>query len=110
MNEKNIPKHFRPALAYPLLSQLDALMNNITVANTIYPVNDHELQTRRDYQNAALGNCEQIWQQLQHIDDVMWDFKALDLNKLASALEMLDRESGLLKSWRRSNKVMTAGK
>jgi len=110
MNEKNIPKHFRPVLAYTLLKRLDDLMDNITAANTIYPVNEHELQIRRDYQNAALGNCEQIWQQLQHIDDVMIEVKAIDLNKLADALDMLVHEAALLKAWRKANKIMTAAK
>jgi hypothetical protein len=110
MNEKNIPKHFRPVLAYPLLSRLDALMDNITAANSVYPTTEHELQIRRDYQNAAIGNGEQIWQQLQHIDDVMIEVKAIDLNKLADALDMLVRETGLLKAWRKANKIMAADK
>jgi len=109
MNEKNIPKHYRPVLAFPLLARLDDLMNNITAANSIYPANEHELQARRDYQNAAIGNCEQIWQQLQHIDDVMFEASAIDLNKLSDALEMLVRETKLLKAWRKANKIMAAG-
>ena len=109
MNEKNVPKHFRPVLSFPLLRICDELMNNITAANTIYPANEHELQVRRDYQNAALGNCEQIWQQLQHIDDVMYEVKAIDLNKLEPTLEMLVREGALLKAWRKANKIMNAG-
>lgn len=110
MNEKNIPKHFRPVLAYPLIGICDELMNNITAANSIYPVNDHELQMRRDRQTAAIGNCEQVWQQLQHIDDVMYDVKAIDLNKLAPTLEMLAKEGSLIKAWRKANKIMAADK
>jgi len=110
MNEKNIPKHYRLVLAFPLLSICDNLMNNITAANSVYPVNEHELQVRRDHQNAALGSCEQIWQQLQHIDDVMFEVKAIDLNKLAPILDMLVRETALLKAWRKANKIMAAGK
>ena len=37
MNEKNIPKHYRLVLAFPLLSICDNLMNNITAANSVYP-------------------------------------------------------------------------
>jgi len=110
MNEKNIPKHYRMVLANPLLARMDELMNNITEANTVYPVNEHELQVRRDYQNAAIGNCEQIWQQLQHIDDVMFGVNAIDLNKLADALDMLVREEALIKAWRKANKIMNTGK
>ena len=108
MNHKNIPKHFRSVLVIPLLCICDDLMNNITAANSVYPTNEHEMQIRRDHQNAALGNCEQIWQQLQHIDDVMFEANALDLNKLAPMLEMIVRESGLIKSWRKANKIMNA--
>ena len=110
MNDKNIPKHYRPVLAYPLLARLDELMNNITAANSVYPINEHELHVRRAYQSAAIGNCEQIWQQLQHIDDVMFEVNAIDLNKLADALDMLVREAALLKAWRKTNKIMNTGK
>lgn len=36
------------------------ITSNVRAANTIYPRTMHEYETRRDYQNAAIVNCEQL--------------------------------------------------
>jgi len=65
LNDKNVPKSYRLYFALPMKSKLTALMDNITAANTIYPINEHELEQRRDYQTKAIIVCEQILQELQ---------------------------------------------
>ncbi len=59
-------EHYRNAL----LKQLDELLDNITDANTIYPINEHELEVRRDYQTKAIGNCEKLIQIMQRLMEV----------------------------------------
>jgi hypothetical protein len=46
-------------------------MMNITATNTIYPVNDLEVQTRRQYQTAAIITCEQFLQEILYCEDVL---------------------------------------
>lgn len=40
------------------------ITSNVRAANTIYPRTMHEYETRRDYQNAAIVNCEQLINEL----------------------------------------------
>lgn len=48
-----------------MMDLLKQLIDNITDANSIYPINLHELEVRRDYQTAAIGACEKMLQELQ---------------------------------------------
>lgn len=82
-----------------MLEQLDALLDNITDANTIYPINDHELEVRRDYQTAAIGNCEKLLQIMQRAMVAL----PVDVNKFLPYVDMIDKEVALLKGWRKAN-------
>jgi len=99
MNEKIVPKRWRPVFTFPMVQRVNAMMDNITAANTIYPVNEHELEMRRDYQNKAIINVEQIMQYLQFM------LETLDLNadKFQTLTELLVKEAKLLRGWRKAN-------
>ena len=101
MNEKHVPKRYRFVFSMPTIELLNALFNNITMANTIYPINEHELQMRRDYQTKAIGNCEQILQMLQYMLETL----PINADKLSPLVEMIVKETALLKAWRKSNKL-----
>jgi len=88
-------QHYRKQV----LEQLDELLNNITDANTIYPINEHELEVRRDYQTRAVGNCEKLIQILQRIMVAL----PVDVNKLLPFVDRIDKEVALLKGWRKAN-------
>ncbi len=53
MNEKIVPKRWRPIFTFPMIERVNRLMDNITAANTIYPQNLREAEIRRDYQTAV---------------------------------------------------------
>jgi hypothetical protein len=76
------------------------LMMNITAANTIYPVNDLEIQTRRQYQTAAIINCEQLLQEILYCEDVL----PVKVSKFVPYIEQVEFEISLLKGWRKANK------
>ncbi len=99
MNENIVPKRWRPVFTFPMVQRVNAMMDNITAANTIYPVNEHELEVRRDYQNLAIINVEQIMQYLQFM------LETLDLNadKFQTLTELLVKEAQLLRGWRKAN-------
>jgi hypothetical protein len=75
------------------------LMMNITAANTIYPVNDLEVKTRRQYQTAAIITCEQLLQEMLYCEDVL----PIKVSKFVPYIERIEFEISLLKGWRKAN-------
>ena len=85
------------------VDQLAALItSNVRAANTIYPTNLHECEKRRDYQNTAIVNCEQLLKELQRIAEIF----EVDLNLYSPYVKAIDREIGLIKKWRQRDKKM----
>jgi hypothetical protein len=82
-----------------ILTALFNLTQNITAANTIYPVNEDELRIRRQYQTDAVINCEQLLNEMQFCADVL----PVKLEKFLPFVEKIDFEIALLKGWRKSN-------
>lgn len=69
MQEKYIPKKWRPILAYPTVNLLNTMMEHIIAANGIYPYSggklDHELLHRRkELQAQAVADCEALFDRL----------------------------------------------
>jgi len=83
---------------------LENLVMNITAANTIYPVNDSELTKRREYQDEAIINCEQLLQQILYCQDVL----PVKVSKFAPYIEQIEFEISLLKGWRKANSKIVA--
>ncbi len=78
------------------------LTNNIRAANSIYPTTMAEYKKRRDFQNDALVNCEQLINELQRVVEIF----DTDINLYARYIHAIDREIGLIKKWRqRDNKL-----
>jgi hypothetical protein len=75
------------------------MMLNITAANSVYPSNGAEIQIRRNYQNAAIVNCEQLLQEILYCEDVM----PVKASKFLPYIERVEFEIKLLKGWRKSN-------
>ena len=82
-----------------ILLILRNLINNITSANTIYAVNESEVEDRRRYQTEAIANCEQLLQEMQYVISVL----PCDINKFMPYVGLIEEEIKLLKGWRKSN-------
>lgn len=95
----NYPEWMIAHLREKVLEIMSSLMDNIISANSLYPINEHELEVRRDYQNAAIKDCERFIQELQHIMTII----PADVNKLLPYVEKTDYEITLLKGWRKAN-------
>lgn len=79
------------------INQLASLVtSNVRAANTIYPKTIHEYEIRRDYQNTAIVNCEQLINELQRVVEIF----DVDLNLYSRYVKAIDREIGLIKKWR----------
>lgn len=85
------------------IDQLASLLtSNIRAANSIYPTTMHEYEQRRDYQNAAIINCEQLIKELQRVVEVF----DVDINLYGRYVKAINQEIGLIKKWRqRDNKI-----
>ena len=85
------------------IDQLASLLtNNIRAANTIYPTSLHEYERRRDYQNNAIVNCEQLIKELQRVVEIF----DVDINVYGRYVKFIDREIDLIKKWRQQdNKI-----
>lgn len=78
------------------------LTNNVRAANSTYPTSMHEYEQRRDYQNSAIVNCEQLIKELQRVVEIF----EVDINIYGRYINAIDREIGLIKKWRqRDNKI-----
>ena len=80
-----------------LLTLSHSLIMNIASAYSINPVNLAECDQKRTMQNYAIGNCEQMLQEMTFIVDIF----PVDANKYMRYVEMILREIDLLKSWRK---------
>jgi hypothetical protein len=75
------------------------LMMNITAGNTIYPANESELRLRRQYQTAAIINCEQLLQEMHYCEDIL----PVHVSKFLPYVDAIEFEIKLLKGWRKAN-------
>lgn len=81
------------------------LMHDITLANSIYPINENELQERRNYQNKAIGECEFLIQELQYAAETL----PIKFSALAKYAPDIDKLIAILKGWRQANKKIKSG-
>lgn len=71
----------------------------ITLANDIWPTFEEELRARRLHQNAALGNCAAIKQELQYIAESL----PVDINRYLLIVDEIDKEISMIRNWRKSD-------
>lgn len=77
---------------------------NVRAANSIYPTSLSEYEQRRNYQNIAIANCEQLISELQQVVEIF----EVNINIYGKYIQTIDREIGLIKNWRqRDNKIKT---
>ena len=85
-----------------IIAILNNLMNNIVAANSIYPINSDEVNYRRVIQDKAIANCEQLFQELVYLSDIL----PISLIKVEPYAEVIDKEIILLKAWRKSTNLI----
>lgn len=107
MSEKVLPKKWRYALGYPLISLVNELVNNITYANSIFPNNNENLELRKRYQTLAIANCFQIQNSLIVMEQCVQTVK---VEQMTEIIDKLSHEIALLKAWQKSNKIIKQDK
>lgn len=90
-------------LMYNFKKRIDQLASmltgNVMAANSTYPTTMHEYERRRDYQNSALVNCEQLIMELQRVVETF----NVDINVYGRYVKAINRETGLIKKWRQKD-------
>ena len=99
MNEKIVPKRWRPVFTFPMIEKIIKMVDYITAANTIYPQSLREAERRRDYQTQAIITVEQIVQLLQYMLTTL----PINPDKFQPVTELLTREAALLRGWRKAD-------
>ena len=85
-----------------IIDNLGNLMNNIVAANSIYPITMEEVNYRRILQDKAIANCDQLFQELVYLADML----PISLIKVEPYAEMIDKEILLLKGWRKTTNAI----
>jgi len=91
--EGTLPVRYWQTHALPLHQECWRLISKITYANSIYPTTQEELDTRRRYQQEAIGHNEN-------------EIPSIDANKLNRAVELIIQESKLLRAWKKASKIL----
>jgi hypothetical protein len=75
------------------------ILENIFLANSIYPLYPAELIERRIFQDKAIGQCYRLLQELQYAIETL----PVDIKAYVRFAEDLDKEIALIKGWRKSD-------
>lgn len=82
-----------------IFDMTEELMNEIIMANSIYPVILQECDERRIHQDRAIGLCYSLASEFEYIVKVF----NFDVGKFSQPLSMISDEINLLKGWRKSD-------
>ena len=103
MREKVLPKKWRYAIGYDLIKKADLLMDFIVRANSIYPQNFKEIILRKILQTMAIATCYRLQNKLILAEICVQSVKVKDIENIIGRIA---EEIRLLKSWKKSTKIM----
>ena len=101
LNEKYFPKRSRNFYALPIFTLVQAMTQNITFANSIFPGSAAEAAERARYQTLAICACEALLQEFQYAYDVL----PIPERIMSPLAESLVRETSLLRGWKKKDKA-----
>lgn len=103
-----VPKRYTFYLTQKIMDHASAVYDEVTMANSIFPINQHEAQLRRDHLIAANAKLQALDRQLGLLAGVLWknpeNFKGFD-NAFTVWGELIIEEAKLISGIRRSDRV-----
>ena len=76
----------------------------VDIYNSIYIMSLEDYKERRAHQNRAIGYYNRLKQELLYVSKCMPS--KINLNKYMRSIDLIDKEIGLIKLWRKSdNKI-----
>ena len=100
--EKVVPKKFRFLLCPDIVYKTQDLVDNLTMANNIYTVDEETLATRLMYQLEAKANCYQLQNMLVCLTNCVDTFKHEHCTQF---IDKLAHEIELINGWIKVNKI-----
>lgn len=103
-----VPKRYTFYLTQKIMDHASAVYDEVTMANSIFPINQHEAQLRRDHLIAANAKLQALDRQLGLLAAVLWknpeNFKGFD-NAFTVWGELIIEEAKLISGIRRSDRA-----
>lgn len=93
------PQWFVNSRRKKILDILDNIMQDINIANSIYPQTLEEYSQRRTLQDKAIGECYYLTNELTYISKIF----DTDKNKYMRWVDNINQEIRLLKGWRKKD-------
>lgn len=82
-----------------IVNCLRNIVNEVFLANSIYPTCMEEYTERRLHQDRAIGYCYGLTQELEYVIETL----PVDINKYTEFADMIQKEINLIKGWRKSD-------
>ncbi len=101
MREKNLPKKWRLVLGCPMVEKVDELVDNLTYANCIYPINISDVELREKYQQRAVANCWQLHNKLVRMIECV---ETVKIENMENIINLLSDAENLIKKWKKSDR------
>ncbi len=102
-----VPKRYSFLLTQEIMRLATTVYGEVTAANSVFPLNQHEVQIRRDHLIAANAALQQLDRQLGILAEVLWknpeNFKGFD-NAFTVWGELINEEAKLISGVRRSDR------
>lgn len=86
----------------PVIQSLMCVTKNIILANSIFPINEHEVMIRRDFQTTAIGFCEHALVEMTRLIK-KYNLSLKKETKAREIVEHIQMEVKYLKWWRKQN-------
>ena len=104
MNTQIFPKRTLYTDVVPILNCFGEMRRYIVKAQTRFPSNEEELAKRKEYIQLAIEEAHALETKIQ---DAIWGIESVDCDCMEQVGRLLKSEIKLLKSWKRSQKVLT---
>ena len=88
------PKRYTFYVSQPIANSATRIHQYVKMANSIYPLNKHEVQIRRDYLLRANAELQSLISQLE----VAHELFGIDVDALKYWMELVEREIRLVKA------------
>ena len=102
VKEKFVPKKWRLLIGQDMIKKVDELVDNVTAANSIFPMTEEQMQKRRNLQEDAICNCYQLHHKIVRMEKCI---QTVTAESLANIIELLSKEVITLKRWKKTDKI-----
>lgn len=101
-NPKIFPKRTLYTDVVPMINSFHEMRNNMTKAETRFPVDEYSLKVRKEYIQRAIEAGETLFTQLQ---DCVWAIESVTPDRVEQAGILLAKELKLLRGLKKNAKI-----